>query len=110
MDDLAVVNPHDYKYLIQSPEVCDGQDVYLLILVSSAVRNFERREAIRQTWGNTEELEQYDNSKLVFLLGASGDPEVRSVSEVVTTFITAYSCYKIVSIRHYLFSRFLKKA
>ena len=52
----------------------------LLILVSSAVSHSERREAIRGTWGSTDNLRKY-NSKLLFLLGQGKDQQGAVVEE-----------------------------
>ena len=72
-----------YRYIINEPEYCQHKigeypesiqmaPVDILILVSSAVPHQERREAIRSTWGSSENLSKY-NCKLLFLLGQGKD-------------------------------------
>ena len=41
------------KYLILNKDVCGKQNPHILIWVYSAIANHERRNAIRNTWGNT---------------------------------------------------------
>ncbi|XP_051233795.1 lactosylceramide 1,3-N-acetyl-beta-D-glucosaminyltransferase A [Dicentrarchus labrax] len=84
-EDSELVN---YAYLINHPGKCGGagadgkswDDVLLLLFVKSSPENFERRQAIRDTWGN----ESFVWSKLgasvrlVFALGVHPDAEQRS--------------------------------
>ncbi|XP_044766999.1 beta-1,3-galactosyltransferase 5-like [Coccinella septempunctata] len=51
--------------------VCGKHQPFLLILVHSAVGNFEKRRAIRETWGRGS-----NEAKVVFLLGSSVDSEM----------------------------------
>ncbi|XP_006816641.1 beta-1,3-galactosyltransferase 1-like [Saccoglossus kowalevskii] len=48
---------HDFKLVINHPDKCMNPDgtpaeVFLLVLINSIHRNFEQRQAIRDTWGN----------------------------------------------------------
>lgn len=75
-----------YPYLINHPKKCVGRhsqswdDVLLLLFVKSSPENFQRRQAIRDTWGN----ETYAWSELgaslrmVFALGVHRDDGQRS--------------------------------
>lgn len=75
-----------YPYLINHPNKCVGRhsqswdDVLLLLFVKSSPENFQRRQAIRDTWGN----ETYAWSELgaslrmVFALGVHRDDGQRS--------------------------------
>ncbi|XP_034385977.1 lactosylceramide 1,3-N-acetyl-beta-D-glucosaminyltransferase A [Cyclopterus lumpus] len=69
----------NYPYLMNHPGKCggggrDGQsrdDVLLLLFVKSSPENFERRQAIRETWGNESFVwsELGASVRLVFALG-----------------------------------------
>lgn len=80
-------NPHNYPYLANPRDtVCEG-DVDLLILVASARKHSDRREAIRDTWGSSQLLQ----TKVVFILGTSkvGGSELeldRQIKEEVDTY------------------------
>lgn len=65
-------NPHDFKYLANpGPSVCGrAGPVALLVLVTSGLQHAERRRAIRQTWGSSQEQRRH-GMRLVFLLGTS---------------------------------------
>ena len=41
-----------YQYLINHEDKCQMQDVLLLLFVKTAPENYNRRSAIRKTWGN----------------------------------------------------------
>ncbi|CAG5896981.1 lactosylceramide 1,3-N-acetyl-beta-D-glucosaminyltransferase B [Menidia menidia] len=66
----------DFPYLLDHPDKCAGQDVFLLLFVKSRPENVGRRAAIRATWGN----ESYIQSalgvtvKVAFALGATEAP------------------------------------
>lgn len=42
----------EHRYLINHQQKCAGHDVLLLLFVKSSPENFQRRQAIRSTWGN----------------------------------------------------------
>uniref|UniRef100_M4AYR2 Hexosyltransferase n=1 Tax=Xiphophorus maculatus TaxID=8083 RepID=M4AYR2_XIPMA len=42
----------DFPYVLDHPDKCADKDVLLLVFVKSFPENFERRNAIRTTWGN----------------------------------------------------------
>ena len=60
------INPHDFTYIHTGENVCDKSSIYLIIVVKSAVGNFEDRRVIRKTWGD---VGNYEGVRLVFLLG-----------------------------------------
>lgn len=76
----------NYPYLINHPGKCgrgDGKsrdDVLLLLFVKSSPQNFERRQAIRDTWGNESFVwsELGANVRMVFALGVHPDEGRRS--------------------------------
>ncbi|XP_042368857.1 lactosylceramide 1,3-N-acetyl-beta-D-glucosaminyltransferase A [Plectropomus leopardus] len=75
----------NYPYLINHPDKCGGEgksrdDVLLLLFVKSSPENFERRQAIRDTWGNESFVwsELRANVRMVFALGVHPDVQKRS--------------------------------
>ncbi len=77
-DQKPHINPHKFKYLNNVPNLCktgnDNLEVDILVMVTSAVKHVDRREAIRQTWASKEEL-QMSKAKLLFLLGQGPDSQ-----------------------------------
>ncbi|XP_073516540.1 N-acetyllactosaminide beta-1,3-N-acetylglucosaminyltransferase 3-like isoform X1 [Phyllobates terribilis] len=66
-----------FPLLLDSPMKCGGphnEDVFLLLAIKTAPGNFERREAIRRTWG---EEKTYNGAKVkrVFLSGVPRNKE-----------------------------------
>lgn len=76
----------NYPYLINHPGKCGGRDrtsrddVLLLLFVKTSPQNFERRQAIRNTWGNESFVwsELGANVRMVFALGVHPDEGQRS--------------------------------
>ena len=64
-----IVNPHDFKYIINEPNFCEG-GVDIIIFVHSAVFKTISRQLIRETWGNVSEYQNW-KIKTVFMLGKS---------------------------------------
>eukprot|EP00105_Crassostrea_gigas_P032726 XP_011455851.1 PREDICTED: beta-1,3-galactosyltransferase 1-like [Crassostrea gigas] len=58
---------------------CSNGDVFLLIMVPSAVSNFEQRDAIRRTWGNVSTTKP--SVLLKFVLGKSKDSVHQSLAK-----------------------------
>ncbi|XP_008570449.1 PREDICTED: lactosylceramide 1,3-N-acetyl-beta-D-glucosaminyltransferase [Galeopterus variegatus] len=60
-----------YPYLINHEEKCQAQDVLLLLFVKTAPQNYNRRSAIRKTWGNERYIQSQLNAniKTLFVLG-----------------------------------------
>ncbi|KAF4526118.1 hypothetical protein B566_EDAN007612 [Ephemera danica] len=77
--DLRVyVQPDNLTALIEQPTVCaPPAPLLLLVVVCSAVINFEARQAVRDTWGSPSNVS--DNTiRLAFLLGATESEELQS--------------------------------
>ncbi|KAG7483874.1 hypothetical protein MATL_G00042850 [Megalops atlanticus] len=76
-DFLQGMDCRDPPILIDQPSKChvaDGQgqgQLFLLFAIKSAPRNFERRQAIRETWGQEGAYEGGLKVRMVFLLGKS---------------------------------------
>jgi len=80
-DNRPQLNPHKFRYILNEPEYCGvGEVVNLLILVASAVRHRDNRDAIRATWGASEHLRKY-NAKVVFLLGQGEESQTEVMEE-----------------------------
>jgi beta-1,3-N-acetylglucosaminyltransferase 5 len=60
-----------YPYLINHKEKCQDQHVLLLLFIKTAPENYERRSAIRSTWGNEKYVQSQLNAniKTLFALG-----------------------------------------
>ncbi|XP_050982130.1 lactosylceramide 1,3-N-acetyl-beta-D-glucosaminyltransferase B [Labeo rohita] len=79
------VNPEDafkysnHRYLINHERKCGEKDVLLLLFVKSSSENFERRQAIRSTWGNETYIERTlgVTVRVLFALGLHPEPEKR---------------------------------
>ncbi|XP_038650811.1 beta-1,3-galactosyltransferase 2-like [Scyliorhinus canicula] len=66
---------HQYKYIINEPTKCEGQNPFLIMLIAAEPDQIEARHAIRQTWGN-ESIAPGLHMVHLFLLGfrkASGN-------------------------------------
>lgn len=68
-DFLLHMRCRTFPMLLNQPRVCD-RTPFLLLVVKSLIQHFERRQAIRETWGQTR---TYGNQTVatVFLLGRS---------------------------------------
>ncbi|KAL1788261.1 lactosylceramide 1,3-N-acetyl-beta-D-glucosaminyltransferase [Sigmodon hispidus] len=67
--------PH-FPYLINHKEKCHAQDVLLLLFIKTAPANYNRRSAIRKTWGNENYVQSQLNAniKILFALGTPLPP------------------------------------
>ena len=76
----SIVQHHIHRTKLLSTTVCPPNSVFLLILVSTNVGNFDRRQLIRKTWGA--DLSINTRWKTVFLLGKnSNEKEMEDVSK-----------------------------
>lgn len=69
-----------FPYLTDHKETCREKDVLLLLFVKTSPENFNRRKAIRSTWGNQTYIktELGVNVKVVFVMGVHPDDHKRS--------------------------------
>ena len=71
---VQVVNPHPFKYILNNPNVCREQDIYVIAYVHTAPDHYKRRVVIRQTWGSPS---NYDiNLRVVFVMGRTTNDSV----------------------------------
>ncbi|XP_056133922.1 lactosylceramide 1,3-N-acetyl-beta-D-glucosaminyltransferase A-like [Lampris incognitus] len=89
--EFAMGRVTNYPYLINHPNKCmrssdihggdrkGKDDVLLLLFVKSSPENFERRQAIRDTWGNESyiRLKLGESVRVVFALGVHPDAQQR---------------------------------
>ena len=74
-----LINNHEYEFHINHESICNS-DIFILFLVATDLKNFKRRQDIRNTWGA---IKIYKNAKLriAFLVGeiepATGDLQVQ---------------------------------
>lgn len=65
-----VVNPHPFKYVMNTETLCDNNSdaIFVVVYVHSAPDHHKRRMVIRQTWGN---VRQYPvDVRVVFFTGS----------------------------------------
>ena len=72
MRDKVPVNPHNYELVLNPAKQVCNDDLFLLVYVHTAPAHYKRRAAIRDSWGNTHNIQDL-NIKVVFLLGRSTD-------------------------------------
>ncbi|XP_064476303.1 beta-1,3-galactosyltransferase 1-like [Ornithodoros turicata] len=81
----SVVNPHPYMFVINKPKLCETPgEVLVLVCVFTASTHFERRIAIRATWGKAS-LER--GFKVAFFVGL---PKYKSVQSLIEAENTIY--------------------
>ena len=67
----GVVNPHNYKYIINNPYIClanPDDKLDYVVYFHSAPENLDRRESLRQTWARPNIL-RGRHSRVVFFMG-----------------------------------------
>jgi beta-1,3-galactosyltransferase 1 len=65
--DVNVAKPHPFKYVINSPNICGKDQVFIMVYIHTAPDHYKRRMVIRRTWGKTE---QYSVPlRVVFVMG-----------------------------------------
>ncbi|KAK6184381.1 hypothetical protein SNE40_006864 [Patella caerulea] len=69
---------HNFKYLINKPNLCNGS-VFLLIAVVSAPSEFDKRRAIRETWGSI--VMNDAEVRLCFILGYRSNVDQNKTQE-----------------------------
>ncbi|XP_073671455.1 beta-1,3-galactosyltransferase 1 [Paramisgurnus dabryanus] len=74
------LNPHDFNFLINEPKKCEGAAPFLILLVSTNHKEFDARQAIRETWGDENTFGDVRVLTL-FLLGFSTEPVLNQMVE-----------------------------
>ncbi|CAD5124742.1 unnamed protein product [Dimorphilus gyrociliatus] len=72
----TIVNPHDFKYVVNNENLCltDPKPVYIVYCIT-APKNFARRQVMRNIWSQPNVLVKYP-SRIIFVLGLAPDPDV----------------------------------
>ncbi|NXW27498.1 B3GT1 galactosyltransferase, partial [Phaetusa simplex] len=66
------INPHSFDFLINEPNKCEKSVPFLVILISTTHKEFDARQAIRETWGDENNFKGIKIATL-FLLGKNTD-------------------------------------
>ncbi|KAF6724331.1 Beta-1,3-galactosyltransferase 1 [Oryzias melastigma] len=74
------LNPHDFGYLINEDKKCEAEPPFLVILISTTHKEFDARQAIRETWGDESTFPDVRVVTL-FLLGRSTDAVLNQMVE-----------------------------
>ncbi|KAK7939193.1 hypothetical protein WMY93_002519 [Mugilogobius chulae] len=92
------LNPHSFEFLINEPKKCERVSPFLVILISTNHKEFDARQAIRETWGD-ESVYGDIHILTIFLLGRNTDDVLNQMVEqesqifhdiVVENFIDSY--------------------
>uniref|UniRef100_A0A8C6S9C3 Hexosyltransferase n=1 Tax=Neogobius melanostomus TaxID=47308 RepID=A0A8C6S9C3_9GOBI len=92
------LNPHSFEFLINEPKKCEKVSPFLVILISTTHKEFDARQAIRETWGD-ESIYGDIHILTIFLLGKNTDDVLNQMVEqesqifhdiVVENFIDSY--------------------
>ncbi|XP_060784798.1 beta-1,3-galactosyltransferase 1 [Neoarius graeffei] len=92
------LNPHAFDFIINEPKKCETNVPFLVILISTTHKEFDARQAIRETWGDESTFSDLRIITL-FLLGRSTDNMLNQMVEqesqifhdiVVEDFVDSY--------------------
>ncbi|KAJ4922739.1 hypothetical protein JOQ06_004142 [Pogonophryne albipinna] len=72
--------PRNYHFVMDNKEVCKTKTPFLVLMVPVAPKNVAARDAIRQTWGNSSEV-QGDVVLTLFMLGLYRGADVDALQE-----------------------------
>jgi len=77
-----VVNPHPYDFIINNLDLCrcsndSEEDPLILICVTTAPSNFDRRDRIRQTWAMQDNYRGI-SLRTIFVIGLHGNSQLQA--------------------------------
>jgi hypothetical protein len=86
--EIEVINPFPYNIIISENDTCPKEEIDVMVLVKSRLGNFHHRQAIRETWGDSERAVRVFNTsiRIVFFVGSCE-----------TTFSSRDSCQQIIN-------------
>ena len=79
---MKLINPKTPKYALtvnasyhlENKDLCSSErNLTFLIIILSGPKHFERRNVIRETWGNSSFYAKYGTVKIMFVLGRTND-------------------------------------
>ena len=81
-DHSSLVNITEFQFTINNKRCnvnnSSSDELFLVIFVHSAPRNFDKRQSIRSTWGNENNLiNSHNEFRLVFLVGQVDNPSLQ---------------------------------
>ena len=65
---IKVPNPHNFKYILNSPQICKHKHIFAIIYVHTAPSHYKRRMIIRESWGNHKYYPDL-TVRIVFVMG-----------------------------------------
>lgn len=108
-------NPHPYLLLINPTSLClRKKEVFLLVLVRTVFSQFDRRMAIRETWGNKQNFRD-DSVVVAFLFGRDQDTHLQASIQreseiygdlIQEDFIESYSNLTLKTVMAWKWARF----
>eukprot|EP00058_Branchiostoma_floridae_P017358 XP_002602846.1 hypothetical protein BRAFLDRAFT_128942 [Branchiostoma floridae] len=72
-----VPNPHPFTFTLNNPGKCKGEDVFLLIIVTTPPESKAQRQAIRNTWGDEINIPGIGAIRTIFAVGVSDDAGIQ---------------------------------
>jgi hypothetical protein len=94
-DFTTLVNISNFRYIINSKrceiESHNNSDLFLVVFVHSAPNNFDKRLAIRKTWGNENNLIN-NKMRIVFLVGQVNESSVQRNKHIMGLKWVVYFC------------------
>ena len=76
---LDLINPHPFKYLINTKSVCK-EKLFVLAYIHTAPDHYKRRMVIRQTWGNPKYYTDL-KMRIVFVMGKTDRQDIQDALE-----------------------------
>ncbi|XP_066299986.1 uncharacterized protein [Branchiostoma lanceolatum] len=76
LKNASIINPHPYTFILNNPDKCEGENVFLLIVVTTSPSNHDLRRAIRETWGNESNVHGVV-IKRIFAVGMVGNTSIQ---------------------------------
>ncbi|XP_060083597.1 beta-1,3-galactosyltransferase brn-like [Ylistrum balloti] len=89
--DKQPINTYQYSYTTNVTNKCKQSDLFLLFLIKSSVRHFDRRESIRSTWGKEGPISGSFPMRTIFLVGMPRENDNHRLYEALEEEIHLYN-------------------